>query len=155
MTFVAVLLAASVGYASSYVQGWVGKPAPKSLVNASCNTSTAPVLKPRNVTINVYNATTRVGLAVSATNAMLTQGFNVISTGNDPLGKRLSIVAELRHGEGGMDSARLLALRLPGAKLVLDNRVDATVDVVLGKKYRGVKVPPKGAGVLKLKKAGC
>jgi hypothetical protein len=144
MICVAMVLLWSVLYASSYVQGWVPKADSASLINASCSESTTrQPLKPPDVTVNVYNSTARTGLAAVAARAMMRQGFKVASTDNDPLGKSVLTVGEIRHGPTGLEGAQIVATRLPGATLVLDDRLDATVDVVVGSRFRGVKAPPK------------
>jgi hypothetical protein len=145
MTCVALLLGATVVYAGSYVQGWVS-PAPRSVANASCNGAAshrAPT--PGDVTINVYNSTARTGLAASAASELQKQGFDVATIDNDPLGKTLLGVGEIRYGQSGLEGALLASKRLPGSKIVLDDRMDASVDMVVGKQFRSVKVPPKVA----------
>jgi hypothetical protein len=97
------------------------------------------------VTINVYNSTARTGLAASAASELQKQGFDVATIDNDPLGKTLLGVGEIRYGQSGLESALLASKRLPGSKLVLDYRMDASVDMVVGKQFSAVKVPPKVA----------
>lgn len=144
MIFVVVVLFGSIGYASSYVQGWVGNAAAKPLDNVSCNGSTASqALGASDVTVNVYNSTGRIGLAGTTGAAMQKEGFSVAAIDNDPLGKKILGVGEIRHGPSGLEGAQLVAKRMPGAKIVLDDRTDATVDMVVGKKFRAVKVQPK------------
>ena len=151
MACVALLLLASVVYAASYVQGWVGTATPKVVAIASCNRASSPVLKPSGVTINVYNSTNRTGLAASAASSLQRQGFRVATIDNDPLGKTILGVGEIRTGQSGLEGAQLAALRLPGADLVVDARMDASVDVVVGKAFRSMKVPPKAATSKKAK----
>jgi hypothetical protein len=154
MTCVAVMLTGSLVYASSYVQGWVGNHAPKALVNASCiRAPSVRAVKPRDVTVNVYNTTARTGLAATAASSLQRQGFNIATTDNDPLGRTLLSTGEIRYGPSGLDGANLVARRLPGAKLVLDDRTDATVDMVVGQEFRRVIVPPKAAASKKLQPA--
>lgn len=156
MTCVALLLGATVVFAGSYVHGWVS-PAPRTVANASCNGSALHrALTPGDVTVNVYNATPRTGLAASAASSLQRQGFNVATIDNDPLGRTLTNVGEIRYGQSGLDGALLASKRLPGARLVLDDRMDASVDMVVGKQFRAVKVPPKVAPSIKVASAtGC
>jgi len=145
MTCVALLLGATVVYAGSYVHGWVS-PAPRTVANASCNGSALQrALTPGDVTINVYNSTPRTGLAASVASSLQKQGFNVATIDNDPLGKTLMSVGEIRYGQSGLEGAVMASKRLPGARLVPDDRMDASVDMVVGKQFREVKVPPKVA----------
>jgi len=141
MTFVALVLTGTLLYAASYVQGWVGSPAPKSVSNVNCNPD--PSLKPREVTLNVYNATGLTGLAAKAATKLERAGFQVETVDNDPLGRTILTMGEIRVGPTGAAGAILVSKRLAGFKLVQDGRADATVDVVLGKKFRGLTPPPK------------
>jgi len=143
---VTMLLFATVVYAASFVEGWVGTATPKAVANASClGTRPNQVLKPRDVTVNVFNSTIHVGLAATVANSLGTQGFKVATVDNDPLGRTVPGRAEIRHGQNGGASAALVAKRLPGATVVTDKRMDASVDLVLGNKFRKVIVPPKDA----------
>jgi hypothetical protein len=151
LTCVVVELFGSVVYASSYVQGWVGTAAPKTLANASCNGATRQALKPSDVTVNVYNSTAQPGLAAGVASRLQKQGFRIATIDNDPLGKTLLGVGEIRHGQSGLEGANLAAKRLPGARLVLDARMDASVDLVMGQQFRRLKVPPKVAPPKKTK----
>jgi hypothetical protein len=141
LSTVILLLLATAVYAASYVQGWVGTPAPKAVVNASCSAN--PELAPRDVTINVYNASDRTGLAALVATSLEKQGFKVATVDNDPLGQTILTVGEIRTGESGVAGAVLAAKRVPGARVVQDDRMDASVDVVLGKVFRSLKVPPR------------
>jgi hypothetical protein len=157
MTCVALLLGATVVYAGSYVQGWAST-APRAVANASCSgTALHRALTPGDVTINVYNSTARTGLAATAASSLREQGFNVATIDNDPLGKTLLGVGEIRYGQSGLESALLASKTLPGSKLVLDDRMDASVDMVVGKRFHAVKVPPKVAPSKKkaVSAAGC
>jgi hypothetical protein len=144
MTCVTLLLFGTVAYAGSYVQGWVATAAPKTVVNTSCNgaASNQPLI-PREVTINVYNATVRTGLAASVASSLAKIGFKVATIDNDPLGKTILGVGEIRHGPSGLEGAMLAAKRLPGATVVQDDRMDASIDVVLGRSYSSLRVQPE------------
>ena len=141
LAFVIMLLIATVGYAGSYVQGWVSA-APKSLISASCSKDTTPPpLRPRDVRLNVYNATTHPGLAAAVAVALQKQGFDIGAVGNDPLGRTVPGVGEIRSGDSGVEGSNLVARSLPKAALVLDDRMDATVDLVVGSTYRVLTTP--------------
>jgi hypothetical protein len=144
LTLVALVLLGTFAYAAAYFQGWVGTRTPKPLASPACQV-VPPVnaLIPRAVTVNVYNSTDRAGLAASVAKSLRTQGFTVADVANDPLGRPISGVGEIRHGRTGAAGATLAAKRLSGAKLVLDNRTDASIDLVLGTKFTALSVPPK------------
>jgi LytR cell envelope-related transcriptional attenuator len=149
MSCVTVLLFGTVVYAASYVQGWVGQRTTKAVASTSCNTTSSQALTPRGVTINVYNSTAHTGLAASTASKLQRQGFKVATVDNDPLGKSVLGVGEIRYGPSGLEGANLAALRLPGATMVQDGRMDASVDIVLGKMFKAVKVPPKATKATK------
>lgn len=143
MMFAALLLAGTVAYSASYVKEWVANLTPKALTNASCNqTAVNQALTPSEVTVNVYNATARVGLAASAASALQKQGFQIATIDNDPLGKTILGIGEIRYGPTGLAGATLAAKRLPGAGMVQDGRMDASVDVVVGNTFKSVTIPP-------------
>jgi len=147
MTFVVLVLTGTVLYAASYVQGLAGAPAPKAVVNVNCNPN--PNIKPREVTLSVYNATGRTGLAAKVATSLEKVGFKVDSVGNDPLGRTILTAGEIRVGPTGAAGAILVAKRLAGLTVVQDRRADATVDIVLGKKFRGLTLPPKASATKK------
>ena len=90
------------------------------------------------VTTNVYNATDRTGLAATTAEELQRRGFVIGTIDNDPLGKTVSGVAEIRHGPSGQSAAQLMAFYLPGAVLVDDGRADATIDTALGAAFTQV-----------------
>lgn len=142
LTLVALMMLGTFMYAAAYFQGWVGKSAPKPAASAPCRVVTpAKALTPNAVTINVYNATSRAGLAASVAKSLRTQGFKVAKVANDPLDMRIAGVGEVRHGQTGTPGATLAATRLSGAKVVPDKRTDATVDLVLGDTFKALAAP--------------
>lgn len=146
LSLVALLLLGTFAYAAAYFQGWVGSRIPKAATNPACQPATpAKAPSPRTVTLNVYNATDRNGLAASVAKSLRTKGFKVKDVANDPFGRPVTGVAEIRHGRLGMAGAALAATWFRGAKLLPDNRTDATVDVVLGNTFKALSVPPKVA----------
>jgi len=106
-------------------------------VSATVTPGTA-LPKPATVTANVYNATDRAGLARSTARTLRTRGFGIGSVANDPLGKTITTVGEIRYGAKGKDNALLMRYYIVGATLVQDQRNDATVDVALGQKFQGI-----------------
>ena len=132
-------------YAAAYFQGWVAFGTPPPVTSPACQPAApAKALTPGAVTINVYNATSRGGLAASVAKSLRRQGFKVHTIANDPLGKNVAGIGEVRHGQPGAAGATLTALTLPGAAVVLDDRTDSTVDIVLGDRFSAITLP-KGA----------
>jgi hypothetical protein len=155
MTFVTSLLVATAMYAATYVQGWVGTVAPKPTAKPACQPASARPVRPGDVTINVYNTTVREGLAASVARSLRRQGFKVGTVGNDPLGLSIRGVGEIRHGQAGAAGATLTTRRISGAKVVQDNRPDATVDVVLGSAFKAVRPRSKGEPPVVAKPTQC
>lgn len=144
LTLVGLTMLGTFAYAAAYFQGWVGGTVPKPVASPACRVATpAKALTPGAVTINVYNATNRKGLAASVAKSLRTQGFKIGKVANDPLDKVIAGVGEVRHGQIGARGATLAAARLSGAKVVRDQRTDATVDLVLGNRFTTLGVPPK------------
>ncbi len=87
---------------------------------------------PETVTIRVYNATTRIGIAGQTADGLAQRGFVIAETANYPI--EITTGARISFGEAGIAAAYTLAAHLePGvAALVLDTRADGSVDLVLG-----------------------
>ena len=89
------------------------------------------------ITVKVFNATTRVGLA-GATGAALTErGFIVASAENATA--TYDGTARIIFGVTGVAQAYTLAAHIDGAVLVLDPRADASLDVALGAEFAELK----------------
>jgi hypothetical protein len=132
-TFGAIRLLKGDGSANPSASGTTPLPCVSATV-----TPGAALPKPATVTANVYNATDRAGLARTTATTLKTRGFGIGSVANDPSGKSLSTIAEIRYGTRGKDNALLMRYYVVGATLVLDQRTDATIDVVLGAKFKGI-----------------
>jgi LytR cell envelope-related transcriptional attenuator len=150
LSLVGLVMVGTFTYAAAYFQGWVAAAPPSSLASpppcqAADAADAAVALTPGAVTVNVYNATNRDGLARSVAKSLRTQGFNIGEIANDPLGKRIVGVGEVRHGQLGTADANLVAKQLPGAKVVLEKRTDDSVDLVLGNRFSALRAP---AGVV-------
>lgn len=92
-----------------------------------------------SVQVTVLNASGRTGLAGATATGLTTRGFVVLTTGNYPTS--LSGTAQITFGEAGIAAAYTLAAQLDRPVLVLDTRVDATVDLVLGDTYADLLDP--------------
>ncbi len=137
----AMLVAAGV-VAYGFYSGAIGGPAKVDVASLPpCPTSspTAPPLTPEKVTVNVYNATTRNGLAARVATALDLRTFRVGKIANDPRHAKVTGTAEVRYGAKGAAAARLVAAQVSNAKLVKDKRGSAVVDLVLGAKYAGLR----------------
>lgn len=118
-------------------------PAPPQLVAPA----PAPV-PPARVTLNVYNATDRQGLAAQVADDLEKRGFKIKKVGNAPAKADVPGPAEVRSGPKG-DAARVaLAAHVDAETLVSDARKDATVDLVIGRSFQQLLTPQDAAAAL-------
>lgn len=94
---------------------------------------------PSTIKIHVYNSTDKVGLAAQTAQALGKAGFIIMKTANDPKGKPIPGVAQIRYGNEGLQAARLLRYYIPGAEMVHDGRDGKRVDVALGLSFLSVR----------------
>lgn len=130
LTTLVLLLLVVFGYATAYYQGWIGSD--EDSTDTSQVTQTVPPLQPGDVSVNVYNATGRAGLAGRTAQALEARGFGVESIADDPENATIEEVGTVRFGPDGDRSALLLRESVPGLRFVPDAREGATVDLVLG-----------------------
>jgi hypothetical protein len=93
---------------------------------------------PSTVLLRVYNSSSVRGQAKAVTDELRAAGFESILDGaNDPLypAADLRCVAQIRFGQAGAAAARTVLLVAPCAQLVVDGRVDDSVDLALGGRY--------------------
>jgi hypothetical protein len=102
---------------------------------ASKPASPAKTPAPSDITLNVYNATDRDGLAAKTASQLDRRGFAVATVSNDPLNRTIKTSAEVRHGKSGSAAARVVLAQVEGAKAKLDSRSDGSVDLVLGNAF--------------------
>ena len=144
LTLALLLLALTLLYAVGNVQG-IGRPPPTPAAGACSPGRTAsgvPLPAPVTVRVNVYNATSRQGLAASLARDLRDQGFVVAKVGNDPRHRTLVGRGEIRYGRAGALAAQLARTRMAGARLVRDHRRDATIDLVAGYEFEALRPPP-------------
>lgn len=98
-----------------------------------CPDTTFDYVPPESVTINVYNATNRPGLARTAADALLARQFVLKEVSNSDATYRG--VAAVISGAAGQSAAFTVQRHLPGSDYFQDARTDATVDVVLSTDY--------------------
>ena len=93
---------------------------------------------PSTVLLTVYNASAVRGQAKAVTDELRAAGFeSILDSNNDPLypAADLRCVAQIRFGQAGAAAARTVLLVAPCAQLVVDTRVDDSVDLALGARY--------------------
>jgi hypothetical protein len=138
---VALMLFFAFWYAYSYYRAGDHQ---RTAAKPVCTTATAAP-RPADVTVNVYNATTRDGLAKKTAAEVRKRGFLVATVSNDPLQKKVTGTAEVRYGPSGKKDAALVLQLVKGAKGVQDARNDSSVDLVLGARYKALAPPVKQA----------
>jgi zona occludens toxin (predicted ATPase) len=150
LVLVALMLFFAFWYAYSYYRSSgeaVAAPAPTCTTAApaapAAPAKAAAAPKPADITINVYNATSRDGLAGKTASDVRERGFKVATVTNDPLQRTVTGTAEVRYGKSGAAKAKLVLGLVKGAKPVRDARTDASVDLVLGDKFTALTAPAK------------
>lgn len=92
-----------------------------------------------NVGVNVLNGAGRSGLAGETSSALSMRGFVVPMAGNYPA--RLPGTAQITFGEAGLAQAYTLAAHITAPTLVMDQRAEPTVDLVLGEEFQALVDP--------------
>jgi LytR cell envelope-related transcriptional attenuator len=141
LAVVALMLFFAFWYAYSYYRS---SGEPRATPVTSC-TTTATAPAPGKITVNVYNATERSGLAARTATEVRKRGFKVSTVSNDPLARQVVGTAEVRYGKTGAPAGKLVIALVKGAKGVQDARVDGSVDLVLGDKFTALVAAPKPA----------
>ena len=110
-----------------------------STVNLVCPPPGSMPLEPNQVAVRVFNGTDTPGLAGNTLEDLEGRGF--VGLGATNWSRTYDKVARIMFGETGVQKAYTLALQFTEAELVLDTRTNATVDVVLGAKFKGTVSP--------------
>lgn len=100
-----------------------------------------PPPKPSRVKVNVLNAFVIPGSASELASTLRKRGFQVVKTGNT---KQFfpDSAAVIRYGLRGEPAARRLALQFKHPKLEKIHRSSATVDVIIGSKWKDHVIVP-------------
>ncbi len=128
-------------FAIGFGVAWVVKPAQHVISTASgCTYSQvipAKVLPhPSAITVNVYNATKRVGLASLTSVDLRTRGFKsgIVASSSE----NIKGIAEIRYGAGFRPAANRLAAYVPGGVVKRDATKkpgDSSVDLIIGDSF--------------------
>ncbi|WP_322973153.1 LytR C-terminal domain-containing protein [Peterkaempfera griseoplana] len=118
--------------------------------DAAASPAPTGVPKPQAVTVNVYNATTRPGLAGRTADELRKRGFKVGKVGNAPanLDKKVKESVRLIGGPSGSKALLLLGTHVKGAKTTPDTRKDASVDFVIGNGFTALLSPAQAEKAL-------
>lgn len=134
ITMIIVLLGLffAAWYALSYIRAEDHAGAEESTTSESATCG----LSPGQVDVNVYNATSREGLAAQVARDLKKRGFTVKTVANDPKKVEVTGRGELRHGPDGAKGAELVSRHAGTFSERTDERERTDVDVVLGPDYR-------------------
>ncbi len=114
---------------------------------SSCRPYDPTVATPATTTVNVYNATTRSGLAARTASELRTRGYLIGDVANDRLEREVAGPAEVRFGPAGASRAQLLIpLGGKGTTQLADKRKSSVVDLVIGEKFTQLAAAPRTTG---------
>ncbi len=105
----------------------------------ACPASDAVTVDLSSISAAVYNSTDRQGLASEVSETLTSGGVTVTDSGNWQ--ELLLGAGQLQTGPAGIDDAYTLLQLFPGMTVMLDDREDAVVDVVLGYDYTSMGDP--------------
>lgn len=96
-----------------------------------------------SITVNVYNATPRTGLAAKVSDELKKRGFKIGKVDNAPAryDKKVKETAVLVAGPQADKALTVLGAHLPGTRSVQDKRKDTSVDLMIGKAYKNLDTP--------------
>ena len=142
--------AAPSGSASAAPSGSAAAAAPAVAAFAALVPGAVP--KPAAVTVNVYNATNRAGLAGQTAAELKKRGFAIGKIGNAPaaLENKVPGSAQVTGGKAGAAMMTLLGTEVTGSHPVTDKRNDTTVDLVLGNGFSTLATPAQAAKAVAL-----
>ncbi|MFE4974710.1 LytR C-terminal domain-containing protein [Kitasatospora sp. NPDC056651] len=108
--------------------------------------------QPTAVTVNVYNATTKGGLAGRTAEELKKRGFVIGKVGNAPaeLDKKVPGTAQVIAGPTGAGAGTLVGSQIAGATVTADARTDTSVDFVIGDSYNALLDETQAAAALAL-----
>lgn len=142
LVLLAGLIAAGIIVAMAIINGRLkiptAEPAPTPV--SSCPASMFDYTPNDKISLNVYNSTSRPGLARSVADEFLARKFVVANVSNTNAGYRG--VAAVVSGAAGQSAAFTVQRNVPGSDYFQDGRTDASVDVILAQDYRAL-VPPE------------
>ena len=135
------LIVAAIVVALGIMNGQIKLPATeRSKAAASvCPAATYDYTPPGKVALNVYNSTSRAGLARSVAKEFSARKFAVRAVGNTTSSFRG--VALVVSGAAGQSAAFSVQRNVPGSDYVQDGRTDASVDVILTGDFKGLTRP--------------
>lgn len=107
--------------------------------------------KPAKITVNVYNATPRGGLAKAAADELKKRGFTIGKVGNATAAydKKVPGTGLLLGAPAAVNGTfPVLGTQLPGAVTKTDARRSGDVDLIIGTKFKAFSTPQAAATAL-------
>lgn len=132
------LIAAGVITALAVLEGKlkIQAAAPAEQKVSTCPDATFNYVPPAKINVNVFNSTSRAGLASSVGKELLARKFVVGAVANIEATYRGS--AAVVSGAAGQSAAFTVQRHLPGSDYFQDSRTDGSVDVILAQQYNAL-----------------
>jgi hypothetical protein len=130
------LIAGAIITALAIINGHLKLPTAESadVPGSVCPTATFDYTPHEQITLNVYNSTSRPGLARTVADELLGRKFLVGAVANTEASYRG--VAAVVSGAAGQSAAFTVQRNVPGSDYFQDDRTDASVDVILAGDYK-------------------
>ncbi|GAC1455885.1 MAG: hypothetical protein PVSMB10_13860 [Pseudarthrobacter sp.] len=130
------LIAGAIITALAVINGHLKLPstAPSEQPRSTCPAATFDYTPPEKINLNVFNSTSRPGLARSVADELLARKFVVGNVANTEAGYRG--VAAVVSGAAGQSAAFTVQRNVPGSDYFQDGRSDASVDVIVAADYK-------------------
>jgi hypothetical protein len=134
----------SVGASGSATAGSAGASPAAALAASFAHLTPGHVPQPSTITVNVYNATDRVGLASQTAALLKKRGFVIGTIGNAPAALQHKVLgtAQVTGNSAAAASMTVVGSEVVGAKPTTDLRKTSTVDLVLGNGFSGALATP-------------
>jgi hypothetical protein len=137
-----LVIGAVVGFNTLFAPLPGAEDEPSAAASPTCDPGNAKKrerLRPTEVTVNVYNAGDRAGLAGAVSDSFRGRGFVTGQIGNAPSGSKV-VRAQVWVAEGEEDAGRLVARQIgPRVPVVTpDEDIADGIDVLVGNRFRGL-----------------
>jgi hypothetical protein len=135
--FIAIIVLGLVALAAYFGRLDVGIGTGRSGPLPTCPSVAPSVQAYADTSVNVYNASTRNGLASTVMRELQKRGFRVPTAPANDRKTKVSTMAVIRHGGNGILAAQTVATAVGGpVTYVQDDRPGTDVDLVLGQTFK-------------------
>lgn len=111
----------------------------------------APLPPPAAISLNVFNATAKGGLAKTTADELAKRGFRVVKFSNAPVeyDKKVTVAALVVAGPAGVRAAQVVGTQVAGSTVKIDpKRTGPGVDLLIGTAYTKLADPKDAAKAL-------